>query len=168
MVTVSTDLIGRNRAFSLGTRGSYDVFNESTPIPTLIAAGLPAYSWLLTPQPIDGILMLWQLPLSAIIFSIFAYAMSPYLQSLFSGPLSVYEHADWVFNSVAFWYGITFPESHGYRVVHDPVYTAFSNIGQAPSLVGLILLGTVSLIALIVIVVQVIRSNGKKAHNNGA
>jgi hypothetical protein len=112
--------------------------------------------------------MLWQLPISAIIFSIFAYAMSPYLQSLFPGPLSVYEHADWVFNSVAFWYGITFPEAQGYRVVHDPVYTAYSNIGQAPSLVGLILLGTVSLIALIIIVVQVIRSNGKNSHSNDA
>jgi len=168
MVSITTDLAGRNRAFTLGTRGSYDVYNETTGIPTLIEAGLPAYSWLLIPQPIDGFLMLWQLPLSAIIFSIFAYAMSPYLQSLFPGPLSVYEHADWVFNSVAFWYGITFPESHGYRVVHDPVYTAFSNIGQAPSLVGLILLGTISLIALIVIVVQVIRSNGKKSYTNGA
>jgi hypothetical protein len=168
MVRITTDLIGRNQAFALGTRGSYDVYNETTPTPTLIAKGLPAYSWLLTPQPIDGVLMLWQLPISAIIFSIFAYAMSPYLQSLFPGPLSVYEHADWVFNSVAFWYGITFPEAQGYRVVHDPVYTAYSNIGQAPSLVGLILLGTVSLIALIIIVVQVIRSNGKNSHSNDA
>ena len=168
MVSVTTDLVGRNQAFTLESRGNYDVFNESTPTPTLIAEGLPAYSWLLIPQPIDGVLMLWQLPISAIIFSIFAYAMSPYLQSLFSGPLSVYEHADWVFNSVAFWYGITFPEAQGYRIVHDPVYTAFSNIGQAPSLVGLILLGTIALIALIVIVVQVIRSNGKKVQSNGA
>jgi hypothetical protein len=168
MVRITTDLVGRNQAFTVGTRGNYDVYNESTGIPTLIEADLPAYSWLLTPQPIDGVLMLWQLPISAIIFSIFAYAMSPYLQGLFPGPLSVYEHADTVFNSAAFWYGITFPEAHGYRIVHDPVYTAFSNIGQAPSIVGLILLGTIALIALIVIVVQVIRSNGKKAHSNGA
>ena len=168
MVSITTDLLGRNQAFALGTRGSYDVYNETAPTQTLIAAGLPAYSWLLTPEPIDGVLMLWQLPISAIIFSIFAYAMSPYLQGLFPGPLSVYENADMVFNSAAFWYGITFPEAQGYRVVHDPVYTAFSNIGQAPSLVGLILLGTIGLIALIVIVVQVIRSNGKKAPINGA
>ncbi|MFX0167807.1 MAG: hypothetical protein ACFE89_08855 [Candidatus Hodarchaeota archaeon] len=167
LVNISTDLIGRNQAFALSTRGSYDVLNESTDPFTPIQTDLPAYSWILTPQPTDGILISWQLPISAIIFSIFAYAMSPYLQELFPGPLSVYENKDLVFNSAAFWFGITFPESHGYRVEHDPVYIAFSNIGQAPSLFGLILLGTVSLIALIVVVIRVIRSNGKTHPNSG-
>ncbi len=90
--------------------------------------------------------------------------MSSYLQRIFDGPLDVFNHADNVFNTAAFWFGITFPESHGYRVEHDPVYTAFSNIGQAASSIGLIIIGTVALIALIVVVLRVIRTNGRRNH----
>ncbi len=164
LVNISTDAAGRDRAFALSTRGTYDVLNESTDPFSTMQSDLPAYSWILSPQPTDLILLLWQLPISANIFSIFAYAMSDYLQRIFDGPLDVYNHADNVFNSAAFWYGITFPESNGYRVEHDPVYTAFSDIGQAAGTFGLIILGTVALIALIVVVLRVIRANGRKNH----
>jgi hypothetical protein len=164
LANISTDAWGRDRAFALSTRGTYDVLNESTTPYTPIQIDLPAFSWILSPQPIDLILLLWQLPISANIFSIFAYAMSSYLQRIFDGPLDVYNHADNVFNTAAFWFGITFPESHGYRVEHDPVYTAFSNIGQAASPIGLIIIGTVALIALIIVVLRVMRANGRKNH----
>jgi hypothetical protein len=162
LVNISTDTRGRDRAFTLSTQGTYDVLNESTTPYSTLQTGLPAYSWILSPQPIDLILLLWQLPISANIFSVFAYAMSSYLQRIFEGPLDVYNHAENVFNTAAFWYGITFPESNGYRVEHDPVYTAFSNIGQVASPIGLIIIGTVALIALIVVVLRVVRSNGRR------
>ncbi len=162
LVNISTDAQGRDRAFTLGTRGTYDVLNESTAPYSTIQTGLPAYSWVLAPEPIDLILLLWQLPISASVFSVFAYAMSDYLQRIFDGPLDVYDHAENVFNTAAFWYGVTFPESNGYRVEHDPVYIAFSNIGQAVGVFGVIIIGTVVLIALIIVVLRVIRSNGHK------
>ena len=164
LVNISTDTLGRNRAFSLSTRGTYDVLNESTDPFSTIQSGLPAYSWILSPEPIDLILLLWQLPISAYVFSIFAYAMSSYLQRIFDGPQDVYDHAENVFNTAAFWFGVTFPESQGYRVEHDPVYTAYSNIGQTASAIGVIIIGTVALIALIVVVLRVIRANGRKNH----
>ncbi len=162
LANITTDIRESAPAFSLSTRGTYDVINESTSPATVIQSSMPAYSWILTPQPLDLLLMLWQLPISASIFSIFAYAMSPYLQSMFIGPLDLYNHADTVFNTAAFWYGITFPESNGYRIEHDPVYTAYSNIGQLPNPLGLIFLGTVALILFIIVVLRVIRTNGKK------
>lgn len=164
LVNISMDTLGRNRAFSLSTRGTYDVLNESTDPFSTIQSGLPAYSWILSPEPIDLILLLWQLPISAYVFSIFAYAMSSYLQRIFDGPQDVYDHAENVFNTAAFWFGVTFPESQGYRVEHDPVYTAYSNIGQTASAIGVIIIGTVALIALIVVVLRVIRANGRKNH----
>ncbi|MFX0078501.1 MAG: hypothetical protein ACFE8O_04620 [Candidatus Hermodarchaeota archaeon] len=166
LANITTDLRGRQRAFALTTRGTYDVINETTDPDTTIQSNLPAYSWILSPEPIDLILMLWQLPISATIFSIFAYAMSDYLQNLFTSPLDVLNHADTIFNTAAFWFGITFPESNGYRVEHDPVYTAFSNIGQFASPIGLVILGSVALIALIIVVLQVIRANGRRKNNH--
>jgi hypothetical protein len=165
LVNISTDAQGRDRAFALSTRGTYDVLNESTDPFSSIQTGLPAYSWILSPEPIDLLLLLWQLPISASIFSVFAYAMSDYLQYIFDGPLDVYNHAENVFNTAAFWYGVTFPESNGYRVEHDPVYIAFSNIGQVAGVIGVIIIGTVVLIALIIVVLRVIRSNGRKKDN---
>ncbi len=166
LANITTDLRGQQRAFALSTRGTYDVINETTDPDTTILTNLPAYSWVLSPEPIDLMLMLWQLPISASIFSIFAYAMSDYLQNLFTGPLDVLNHADTIFNTAAFWFGITFPESNGYRVEHDPVYTAFSNIGQLASPIGLVILGSIALIALIIVVLQIIRANGRRKNNH--
>ena len=55
----------------------------------------------------------------------------PLARVVYDGPLDVYENATLNFNTVAFWYAVTFPKFGGYRVEHDPVYTAYSNIGQA-------------------------------------
>ncbi|MFX1563706.1 MAG: Loki-CTERM sorting domain-containing protein [Promethearchaeota archaeon] len=128
---VTTDALGRERAFAVGVRGTYDQMNESTPTVTTIQSGLPAYNWVLQPNATDLVLVAWQLPFSADLFSVFGYAMSPYLQSLYTGPLDVYNHAAGAFGAAAFWYGVAFSECEGYRIEHDPVYTAYSNIGQA-------------------------------------
>jgi hypothetical protein len=165
LANVTTDLEGRQRAFALSTGGDYDVYNESTD--TLLNSSLPAYSWILTPLPIDLLLIGWQLPISADLFAIIAYAMSPYLQSRFSSPRALYDQANQTLNAAAFWYGIAFPEYNGYRVVHDPVYTAYSNIGQnrLPAWLGLVVLTAASMVGIIVLVLYVIKRNG---HRNGA
>ncbi len=125
---------GGARAFAVGTRGTYDVLNETGhvgPPYTTINSSLPAYTSVVTPTLTDLLLVGWQLPFSADLFSVFAYAMSPYLQSTFSGPLDLYNNANTTFGAGAFWYATSFSECHGYRIEHDPTYTAYSNIGQA-------------------------------------
>lgn len=130
MANITTDAQGRERAFAIGTRGTYDLINESaTPWETLNSS-LPAYSWILEPKLSDLILVAWQLPFSAYIYSVFAYAISSYLQTLYDDPLDLFQHADTAFKSTQLWYGIAFPWYAGYRVEHDPVYTAYTNIGQ--------------------------------------
>ncbi len=130
---ITTDAAGRERAFAVGVRGTYDLLNESDGN-AVISADNPAYSWILTPALLspETLLVAWQFPFSADFLAIWAYAVSsPTLQALYTGPLDLYEHADSAFNNVAFWYAISFPKFGGYRVEHDPVYTAYSNIGQA-------------------------------------
>jgi hypothetical protein len=124
------------RAFAVGVRGTYDLINETSGVP--VAEDLPAYCWVATPLISDLLLVIWQAPLSADLLSVFAYAMSPTLQTLYDGPRDVYYHASNAFDKRAFWYAIAFPHWGGYRVEHDPVYTAYSNIGQviAPSIPG--------------------------------
>ena len=130
MANITTDRFGQERAFAIGTRGTYDLINESTDPWTTINSSLPAYSWILEPKLTDLILIAWQLPFSAYLFSVFAYAMSSYLQVMYHGPLDLFNHADTAFKTTDLWYGIAFPWYEGYRIEHDPVYTAYSNIGQ--------------------------------------
>jgi hypothetical protein len=127
---ITTDAAGRYRAFAIGVRGTYDQINESTDPWTVLQSNLPAYNWVLQPKATDVILVAWQLAFSADIFSVFAYAMSSHLQSVYTGPLDLYAHAATAFNGTAVWYGVAFPKYAGYRIEHDPVYTAYSNIGQ--------------------------------------
>lgn len=158
---------GQRRAFAVGTRGDYNVYNESTDPFTLLNSSLPAYSWILTPQLTDLLLILWQLPISVDLFVVIAYAMSPYLQSRFSSPRALYFQANQTFTGAAFWYGVAFPACNGYRIVHDPIYTAYSNIGQnrLPAWLGLVVLTAASMIGIIVLVLYVIKRNGRR---NGA
>ncbi len=121
-----------SRVFAIGTRGTYDVLNETGGTPyTTINSSLPAYVGAVTANPfspLDQILVAWQLLVSADIFSVFAYAMSSDLQSQFTGPLDLYLNATTAFGAIPFWYTVGFPECGGYRIKHDPTYTAFSNI----------------------------------------
>ncbi|MFX0167809.1 MAG: Loki-CTERM sorting domain-containing protein [Candidatus Hodarchaeota archaeon] len=127
--TIATDPAGNERAFAVGVRGTYDVINETSGI--TLRDDEPAIAWVMTPTFTDLLLVGWQLPLSADFLAIWSYAVSPMLQTLYTGPLDVYNHANSAFNKVAFWYAISFPKFGGYRIEHDPVYTAYSNIGQA-------------------------------------
>ncbi|MFW9830655.1 MAG: Loki-CTERM sorting domain-containing protein [Candidatus Thorarchaeota archaeon] len=125
---ITTDPAGNERAWAVGVRGTYDLINETDD--TTVASGLPAISWVFTPAISDLLFLAWQLPASADFLSVFAYAVSPTLQMFYDGPLDVYNNADDLYQSTAFWYAISFPQFGGYRIEHDPVYTAYSNIGQ--------------------------------------
>ena len=127
--TIATDPAGNERAFAVGVRGTYDVINETSG--AILRDDDPAIAWVMTPTLTDLLLVAWQLPLSADFLAVWAYAVSPMLQTLYTGPLDVYNHANSAFNKIAFWYAISFPKFGGYRIEHDPVYTAYSNIGQA-------------------------------------
>jgi hypothetical protein len=165
LANITTDAEGRQRAFALATRGDYDVYDESTNPYTLLNSSLPAYSWILTPSLTDLILIGWQLQASADLFCVIAYAMSPNLQTRFTSPRDLYYKANETFTGAAFWYGIAFPEYHGYRVVHDPVYTAYSNIGHIralPQWLGLAFLTAASMVGIVVLVLYVIKRNGRR------
>jgi hypothetical protein len=155
---ITTDAAGNQRAFAVGVRGTYDLLNESDGN-AVISSDNPAYSWIMTPLITDLLLVAWQFPFSADILALWAYAVaSPTLQALYDGPLDLYQHADTAFNNIAFWYAITFPAFGGYRVVHDPVYTAYSNIGQAapPGIPGFpweaVLIGVVTCLVAVFVV----------------
>lgn len=133
---INTDPFGNERAWAVGVRGTYDLINETEPDPP-VAENLPAVAWVMSAALIDLLLVAWQLPLSADFLAVWSYAVSPMLQTLYTGPLDLYNHANSAFNKVAFWYAIVFPHFGGYRIEHDPVYTAYSNIGQAPPAPGI-------------------------------
>ncbi len=83
-------------------------------------------------------LVAWQLGFAAGAMSIFAYGLSDYVQSTYDGPLDLAQRSlaptnEDGFNAYPLWYAVSFPQWNGYRVVHDPVYTAYSSFEGAPA-----------------------------------
>jgi hypothetical protein len=118
----------RERAFDLDFRGSFNLYNESDN-DALVASNLPAYNLLLQPRPAAIFLLLWQIPFSIEVFSIFAYSHSTQMQSTFSGPRQMVQNGVGQFDAARLWYVVEFPGWLGYKVVHDPTYTAHVNLG---------------------------------------
>ena len=124
--------VGENndRALSIGLRGTYDLIDEDTD--QKIIEGADAYNYLLEAKNNDKALVLWQLGFSAGAFSLFAYSLSDNIQEKYTDPLDLAKKSLNPFNphgfySSALWYGVCFPSWGGYRVEHDPVYTAYVN-----------------------------------------
>jgi len=158
LVSAQIDVEG-HRAFTVGTRGTYDLINETTD--ETVEEGLDAYNALYTPSLSDLILIGWQLGLSRDIFVTFAYAMSDYLQDTYTGPLALWNAGQNQFTSGAFWYAVTFPDFRGLRVEHDPVYTAYTDLAglvsedgddeQQAAIGGVIVLALILLVAVVLI-----------------
>jgi hypothetical protein len=74
-------------------------------------------------------LLLWQIPFSIEVFSIFAYSHSTRMQTTFSGPRQMVQNGVGQFDAARLWYVVEFPGWKGYKVVHDPTYTAHVNLG---------------------------------------
>ncbi len=122
------------RAFSLGLRGDYDLIDEVED--TTISQDLQAKNMIMKAKLNDLILVAWQLGFSAKVFSSMAYGLSAQIRSNWATPgLLIKDSTKAIgpkgFGSQAFWYGVFFPNWDGYRIVHDPVYTAY--FGEVPA-----------------------------------
>jgi len=118
------------RALKVGTRGTFDLINESTDY--VIEEDQPATNAIVGARLVDLILVAWQLGFAAGAMSVFAYALSDDVQAAYDGPLDLAERSLLPSNDDGFvanplWYAVSFPQWNGYRVVHDPVYTAYSS-----------------------------------------
>lgn len=100
--------------------------------------------------------------------SIFAYALSDYVKTKYTGPLDLAQrslvpgNADG-FNANPLWYAVSFPQWNGYRVVHDPVYTGYTDMnveGKKVNPAGVVVL---VLIGVVVVAVVVLATRRKKS-----
>ena len=112
----------------------------------------------------------WQFKFAAGAMSIFAYAMSKDVRSKYTGPSDLMNRSldptnKQGFNAHSFWYAVAFPGWNGYRIEHDPVYTAYTNIAAEKSANGnanpggIIVLGAI--IAVVVVAIAVVATRGK-------
>jgi len=133
---VDEDIIietNQERAFEIGFRGDY-VLKDS--LGQVQKNETPAINILLQARPLDLTLVLWQLGFSAHVFSFMAYGLSDSVQDLYSSPRDLKDKSLNPFNRYGFrasalWYVVCFPEWNGYRVEHDPVYTAYASSKEA-------------------------------------
>ena len=157
------------RAMQIGTRGSFDLINESTD--QVVRADQPAMNAIVGAHAVDLLLVAWQLGFGAGAMSVFAYALSDYVQSNYAGPLDLAQrsllpaNADG-FNAYPLWYAVSFPQWEGYKVVHDPVYTAYTDMNtggtsELPNLGGLLVLLLIIIVVVVVVVALATRKKGK-------
>jgi hypothetical protein len=116
------------RAFAIRFMGQFDLKDETTGNYT--KTNKTAYNILLQAKFNDLILVAWQLEFSAAIFSIFAYALSDYVQEEYDSPRDLAQKSLIPWNPKGFgvralWYAVCFPSWEGYRVEHDPVYIGY-------------------------------------------
>lgn len=141
------------RAMKIGTRGTFDLINESSNV--TVRNDADALCAIVGASAVDLVLVAWQLGFAAGTMSVFAYAMSDYIQGQYSGPWDLANKTllpqnKLGFNANPLWYAVSFPRWDGYRVEHDPVYTAYTNMAtyEEPPVYWL---GTIVSLALIVI-----------------
>jgi len=161
--------VGNNgeRAMQIGTRGAFDLINESSG--QVVKNDQPAMNAIVGAQVIDLLLVGWQLGFGAGAMSVFAYALSDYVQSKYSGPLDLAQRSllpanEDGFNAYPLWYAVSFPQWDGYKVVHDPVYTAYTDMGAVAeplNLGGLVVLLLIIVAVIVVVVLVVTRKKGK-------
>lgn len=136
------------RALQVGLRGDFTLTDEETD--TLIQDTTPAYNALLLARVGDLILVRWQAAFSLPLMAAFAYGLSGEIRARYDGPLDLILNGSEDFTRAAFWYAVAFPHWQGYRVEHDPTYTAYivptASGGGLPTGTGgaLLLLGVVT------------------------
>jgi hypothetical protein len=162
--------VGNNgeRAMQIGTRGTFDLINESSG--QVVKNDQPAMNAIVGAQVIDLLLVGWQLGFGAGAMSIFAYAMSDYVQSTYSGPSDLAQRSlspanKDGFNAYPLWYAVSFPQWDGYKVVHDPVYTAYTDMDlgtatEPQNLGGLVVLLLIIVVVIVAVVVLATRKKG--------
>ena len=150
-----------HRAFKIGFRGEYDLKDEVNG--KTIETDKDAINILLQAKLIDLGFVAHQLAIAGGLFSIFAYALSDEVQDKYTSPRDLAEKSLRPFNPEGFgvhalWYAVCFPSFQGYRIEHDPQYTAYvtfnPEIGgedekSSPGFEIVILIAGIGLIALI-------------------
>jgi hypothetical protein len=126
-----------SRAFSIGFRGEYDLIDEATT--ETIDKDQDAKNVIMQAKFNDLVLVAWQLGFSAVVFAGMAYGLSEYVRGQFtsiddlsSDSTSGNQNNQKGFGAKAFWYGVCFPSFDGYRVEHDPTYTAYFGEASTP------------------------------------
>ncbi|UCE81459.1 MAG: hypothetical protein JSV94_03360 [Methanobacteriota archaeon] len=150
------------RAMKIGTRGTFDLINESTD--DVVKDDEPAMNAVVGANLMDLVLVAWQLGFAAGAMSIFAYGLSDHVQTTYDSPLDLCQRSlvpanEDGFNAHPLWYAVSFPQWNGYRVVHDPVYTAYADFEVSIDdeetefdPMGLVLLVSIVAIAVVAIV----------------
>lgn len=115
------------RVFKIGFRGTYDLIDQTQVPEKTLKTDEKAINLLLKTRPSDLLLILWQLGFSADIMSIMSYGISDTLQNKFDSPRDLKQKSILNFHMNTLWYAVAFPEWGGYRIEHDPVYTAYSS-----------------------------------------
>jgi len=129
---IHVDADGKERAFEVGFRGTYDLIDENNNN-QVVKANQPAINLLVGARPVDTWLVGIQANLSLGFMGIFAYAMSAHLRTLYTSPYDLVHKGADQFLAGAFWYAVCFPGWGSYRVVHDPVYTGYTNFASGPT-----------------------------------
>lgn len=152
------------KVLDIGLRGKFDLINETSG--ATVRSGQDARNFIVKATFWDGLLVLWQAGLSIAVMATMAYTLSPDLQARYNGPLDLVLHGGRSFFESTLWYGVSFPQWQGYRVVHDPVYTAYlAPPAEEPNfraLVGLLVLSVFVLVVIAVIAVAVSRRKGRQ------
>ena len=152
------------RTLDVGFRGKFDLINETSG--AAVRLDDDARNLIVRATLTDGVLVLWQAAFSLGVMVTMAYALSPDLQSRFSGPSDLLARGATQFYTSSLWYAVSFPRWDGYRVEHDPEYTAYmaapDTTRSLGSLMGLLLI-MVFLVAIVaVIIIAVASRKGKK------
>lgn len=132
---VDEDLVleeNNERVFKIGFRGVYDVLDETKKPPKTIHKDQNALNIILKARPLDKLFVWNQLQLSADLMSIMAYGISDTVQDEYESPRDLKQKAIFNYHKQNFWYAVAFPEWDGYRIEHDPVYTAYTNFSIPP------------------------------------
>lgn len=136
------------RAFDIGFGRQYALINETTD--TVVESDLTALNTLLGVRLSDLILVLWQAPLSGVLFAHMAYGLSAQLRNTYATVGAMVNNVNTAFTTTSWWYAVTFPTWNGLRVEQDPVYVAYTNIGMVgPNnfiVFGLIIVGALAVV----------------------
>ena len=124
-LTIETD--DKERVFDIGFRGNYDVVDETKSPPEKLHANEKAVNVLMNAKLSDHLLVGYQLGFSADLMSVMSYGISDNLQNRFDSPRDLKQKSLMNFHMNNLWYAVAFPDWDGYRIEHDPVYTAYTS-----------------------------------------
>jgi hypothetical protein len=123
----------REKAFTIGHRGTFDLVNETSG--AKVKEDQDATAVILHSTGADYLLLAWQASFALEVFATASWAVSESLQSQYASPKALWDLARYTFTAAPLWYGTSFPGWQGYKVVHDPTYTCFADVSHEPAAV---------------------------------